>query len=42
VAVITHNAAISAMADRVVTLADGRIVSDQVNAVRAAAGDIRW
>jgi putative ABC transport system ATP-binding protein len=42
VAVITHNAAISAMADRVVTMADGRIVSDQVNAVRAAAGDIRW
>jgi argonaute-like protein implicated in RNA metabolism and viral defense len=30
------------MADRVVTLADGRIVSDQVNAVRAAAEDIRW
>jgi len=42
VAVITHNAAISAMADRVVTLADGRIAQDQVNAVRAAAGDIRW
>ncbi len=42
VAVITHNAAISAMADRVVTLADGRIVSDQTNAARAAAGDIRW
>jgi putative ABC transport system ATP-binding protein len=42
VAVITHNAAISAMADRVVTLADGRIVGDQSNASRAAAGDIRW
>jgi putative ABC transport system ATP-binding protein len=42
VAVITHNAAISAMADRVVTLADGRIVTDHANAVRAAAGDIRW
>ena len=42
VAVITHNAAISAMADRVVTLADGRIITDQANAVRAAAGDIRW
>jgi len=42
VAVITHNAAISGMADRVVTLADGRIVSEQTNAVRAAAGDIRW
>jgi argonaute-like protein implicated in RNA metabolism and viral defense len=30
------------MGDRVVTLADGRIAQDQVNAVRAAAGDIRW
>jgi len=36
VAVITHNAAIAAMADRVVTLADGRMVNDQSNAVRAA------
>jgi putative ABC transport system ATP-binding protein len=42
VAVITHNAAIAGMADRVVTLADGRIVNVQSNAVRAAAGDIRW
>jgi putative ABC transport system ATP-binding protein len=42
VAVITHNAAIAGMGDRVVTLADGRIAQDQVNAVRAAAGDIRW
>lgn len=42
VAVITHNAAIAAMADRVVTLADGHIADDRTNAVRAAAGDIRW
>ena len=42
VAVITHNAAIAAMADRVVTLADGRIAELRSNAVRAAAGDIRW
>jgi putative ABC transport system ATP-binding protein len=42
VAVITHNAAMAAMADRVVTLADGRIAHDQMNAVRAAAGEIRW
>jgi putative ABC transport system ATP-binding protein len=42
VAVITHNAAIAAMADRVVTLADGRIADRHDNAVRAAAGDIRW
>jgi len=42
VAVITHNAAISAMADKVVTLADGRIADVRSNAVRAGAGDIRW
>jgi putative ABC transport system ATP-binding protein len=42
VAVITHNAAISAMADRVVTLADGRIAEVRSNAGRASAGDIRW
>jgi putative ABC transport system ATP-binding protein len=42
VAVITHNAAIAAMADRVVTLADGRILDVRSNAVRAAAGDIQW
>ncbi len=40
--VITHNAPISAMADRVVTLADGRVVSEQRNATKAAARDIRW
>jgi putative ABC transport system ATP-binding protein len=42
VAVITHNAAIAAMADRVVTLADGRIVDDHRNQVRAAAREIHW
>jgi len=42
VAVITHNAAIAAMADRVVTLADGRIVDDRRNQVRMAAQEIRW
>jgi len=42
VAVITHNAAIAAMADRVVTLADGRIADDRRNAVRATAQEIRW
>ncbi|HEX5819934.1 MAG TPA: ABC transporter ATP-binding protein, partial [Gemmatimonadales bacterium] len=30
-AVITHNAAVSAMADRVVSLSDGRIISDRIN-----------
>jgi putative ABC transport system ATP-binding protein len=42
VAVITHNAAIAGMADRVVTLADGRISEVRENTVKAAAGDIRW
>jgi putative ABC transport system ATP-binding protein len=42
VAVITHNAAIAAMADRVVTLADGRIVEDHRNAERREPAEIRW
>jgi putative ABC transport system ATP-binding protein len=42
VVVITHNAAIAAMADRVVTLADGRIADIRSNAGRAAPGDIQW
>jgi putative ABC transport system ATP-binding protein len=42
VVVITHNAAIAEMADRVVTLADGRV--DQVRRVEARVEprDIRW
>jgi putative ABC transport system ATP-binding protein len=42
VVVITHNAAIATMADRVVTLADGRISDDRRNAVRVSPGEIRW
>ncbi|HEY3383002.1 MAG TPA: ABC transporter ATP-binding protein [Vicinamibacterales bacterium] len=42
VAVITHNAAIAAMAHRVVTLADGRIVDDHANERRAGAREIHW
>jgi len=42
VAVITHNAAIAGMGDRVVTLADGRIVSDRTNDTRMDAREIRW
>lgn len=41
-AIITHNAAIADMADRVLHLADGRIGDDRRNAHRAAAGDLRW
>jgi putative ABC transport system ATP-binding protein len=40
--VITHNAAIAAMADRVVRLADGRVASIERNAVRVTAQDLRW
>ena len=41
-AVITHNAAIAAMADRVVQLSDGRVASESRNAVKAVARDIQW
>jgi putative ABC transport system ATP-binding protein len=40
--VITHNAAISAMADRVLYMADGLIASVQVNARRASVETLRW
>jgi putative ABC transport system ATP-binding protein len=41
-AVITHNSAVSAMADRVISLADGRIVSEQRNATKSSPRDLRW
>jgi putative ABC transport system ATP-binding protein len=40
--VITHNAAISAMADRVVRLADGHIVSVEHNAQRHSPRELSW
>jgi len=40
--VITHNSAVAAMADRVVSLADGRIVSDQRNTTKIAPRELRW
>lgn len=42
VAVVTHNAPIAEMADRVVTLGDGRIVSDRRNAPRRLPAEISW
>lgn len=42
VAVITHNASIAAMADRVLYLADGRIDREVRNADRALASDLVW
>lgn len=41
-AIITHNAAVSQMADRVVQLADGAIVSEETNAQRVDAEELRW
>jgi putative ABC transport system ATP-binding protein len=41
-AVITHNAAVAAMADRVVSLSDGRIVSDASNAHKVKARELSW
>jgi putative ABC transport system ATP-binding protein len=40
--VITHNAAIAGLADRVVRLADGRVVSVERNAVKADARSLSW
>ncbi|MFB3855145.1 MAG: ABC transporter ATP-binding protein [Vicinamibacterales bacterium] len=42
VTVITHNAGIAAMADRVLTLADGRIVGDRRNPTRVRPSEIEW
>jgi putative ABC transport system ATP-binding protein len=39
---ITHNAGIAAMADRVFSFLDGRIAAIEVNEVRANPADIRW
>ena len=41
-AVITHNAAVAAMADRVVSLSDGRIVSDVRNERKVTARELSW
>jgi putative ABC transport system ATP-binding protein len=40
--VITHNAAIAQMADRVVTMADGRISDDRRNTHRLSPRDLSW
>jgi putative ABC transport system ATP-binding protein len=42
IAVVTHNAPIAQMADRVVTLADGRIASDRTNSARKAPSEVSW
>ena len=40
--VITHNAAIAGMADRVVRLADGRVVSEERNTTKISARELSW
>ena len=40
--VITHNAAIRDIADRVLRFADGRIVEETVNAIRKEPAEIAW
>jgi putative ABC transport system ATP-binding protein len=41
-AVITHNAPVAEMADRVVTLADGRVLNERVVGRRARPAELRW
>ena len=41
-AVITHNAPIADIADRVVSLADGRVQNDRRDGRRLRAADLRW
>jgi putative ABC transport system ATP-binding protein len=40
--VITHNAAIAGMADRVVRLADGRVVATERNTRKIPVGELEW
>jgi putative ABC transport system ATP-binding protein len=40
--VITHNAAIAQMADRVVRLADGRVTGVEVRTTKASARELTW
>ena len=42
VAIITHNASIAHMGDRVVTMADGRIAVDHLNPERTPVREISW
>ncbi len=40
--VITHNAAIRDIADRVIRFADGRIVEEAVNATKKQPSEVSW
>jgi putative ABC transport system ATP-binding protein len=41
-AVITHNAVIAAIADRVVYLSDGQVARVERNAVKKSASELSW
>ena len=41
-AVITHNAVIADMADRVISLSDGRVANVESNLTRKTAAEICW
>ena len=41
-AIITHNAAIAAMGDRVIRMSSGEIVEEKSNKVRASVDEIEW
>jgi putative ABC transport system ATP-binding protein len=40
--IITHNAAIAGIAHRVVTMADGQIAGEKINATRLTPDDVSW
>lgn len=40
--VITHNAVIGRLADRVISLSDGKVASERVNPEKVAASDLVW
>lgn len=40
--IVTHNAAIARMANRVLRLRDGRIVEDELNESPVAAAELDW
>ena len=40
--IITHNAILADMADRVLSMRDGRIVDERVNAVRDSVKNLKW
>ncbi|MBK8398384.1 MAG: ABC transporter ATP-binding protein [Leptospiraceae bacterium] len=40
--IITHNASITGMADRVITMRDGTIISNKINSQKISVGEITW